>query len=167
MNITDEPVSDELMGNIRACADNALRVLGDLGKADPATIVNAIDEFAYQWQKGNRPSTEVVEDGEEARLIPGSLRREQLAKQFGWRWAKVSFHDEDDASTIGVLSPDRSLVIYPLDYMQAALICRMSTLRSCCPLICFWRTRSQRWNREATATSWREWPTLFPGVDRC
>jgi len=65
--------------------------------------------------EGDRPRTEIVADGDEARLIFGSLWGEQLVKQFGWQWAKVTFEDESEA--FGVFSPDRSLAIYPLEFM--------------------------------------------------
>jgi len=110
------------MGNIKGCAGDALAVLGpDYATAVPATIVEAIDDFAYRWQKGDRPSTDVVEDGEEARLIFGSLWGEQLVRQFGWQWAKITFHDYDDSVAFGVFSPDRSLAIYPLEFLLGCL----------------------------------------------
>jgi hypothetical protein len=122
MNVTEEPVPENLMGNIRGCAKDALKVLGgDFAKADPAMVVEAIDDFAYRWQKGDRPPSNVVEDGEEARLIFGSLWGEQLVKQFSWQWAKVTFHDYDDSFAFGVFSPDRSLAIYPLEFMLGCL----------------------------------------------
>jgi len=122
MNITEEPIPDEILGNIRGCANGAVKVLGDkFANADPATIVEALDEFAYRWQKGDRPPATVVEDGEEARLIFGSLWGEQLVKEFGWQWAKVIFHDYGDSVAFGVFSPDRSMAIYPLEFMLGAL----------------------------------------------
>src|SRR5438045_3324257 len=64
---TDEPPSDEVMGSIRGCAGDALAVLGLDATADPATLVKAADDFAYRWQKGERPPADVVEDTEQAR----------------------------------------------------------------------------------------------------
>jgi hypothetical protein len=117
---TDEPLSDEVMGSIRGCADDALAVLGpEFASADPATIVEAVDAFAYRWQKGARPPADVVEDTEQARLYFGSLWGEQIVKQFGWEWARVEFGD--GSATFGVVSPDRSLVIYPLDFMLGCM----------------------------------------------
>lgn len=122
MNITEQPVPDDIMGNIRGCANDALKVLGSkFAKADPATVVNAVDDFAYRWQKGDKPPTNIVEDGDEARLIFGSLWGEQLVKEFGWQWAKVIFHDYGDSSAFGVFSPDRSMAIYPLEFMLGCL----------------------------------------------
>lgn len=122
MNITEERIPDEILGNIRGCANDALKVLGSkFAKAAPATIIEAVDDFAYRWQKGDRPPATLVEDGEEARLIFGSLWGEQLVKEFGWQWAKVTFHDYDDSIAFGVFSPDRSMAIYPLEFMLGCL----------------------------------------------
>jgi hypothetical protein len=122
MNITEEPMPAEIKDTIRGCAEDALKVLGaSFDTADPSAIVEAIDVFAYRWQKGDRPATDVVEDGEQARLIFGSLWGEQIVKQFGWQWAKVTFHDYDDSFAFGVFSPDRSLAVYPLEFMLGCL----------------------------------------------
>jgi hypothetical protein len=122
MNITEGLVPERMMENIKGCADDAIKVLGaEFADAGPATIVKAVDDFAYRWQKGGRPPSVVVEDGEEARLIFGSLWGQQLVKQFDWQWAKVTFHDYDDSVAFGVFSPDRSLAIYPLEFMLGCL----------------------------------------------
>lgn len=120
MRISDEPIEASLMGNIRGCAADALTVLGGtFAQAQPAAIVEAIDAFALRWQRGKRPGRKVVEDTEQARLIFGSLWGEQLVKQFGWQWARVSFGKDEFA--IGVVSPDRSMAIYPLDFMLGCM----------------------------------------------
>jgi len=119
LKITDEPLNDETMGSIRGCAGDALTVLGIDPSANPTTIVEAVDGFAYRWQKGDRPPADVVEDTEQARLVFGSLWGEQLCRQFGWEWRKVVFGDGSVA--FGVVSPDRSLAIYPLDFMLGCM----------------------------------------------
>jgi hypothetical protein len=122
MNVTEEPIPDDILKSIKGCAKDALKVLsGKLAKGDPTTVCDAVDDFAYRWQKGDRPPADVVEDGEEARLIFGSLWGEQLVKEFGWQWAKVTFHDYDDSFAYGVFSPDRSMAIYPLEFLLGAL----------------------------------------------
>ena len=118
-NMTDEPLNDEAIGSILGCAGDGLAVLGLAPAIPPAEIVEAVDAFAYRWQKGDRPSAEVVEDTEQARLVFGSLWGEQLVRQFGWAWRKVVFGDGSVA--FGVVSPDRSLVIYPLDFMLGCM----------------------------------------------
>ncbi|HVS39847.1 MAG TPA: hypothetical protein VMS17_30090 [Gemmataceae bacterium] len=122
MNITEQEVPKGILDSIKGCADDALNILGSaFANADPPTIVAAVDDFVYRWQKGERPPADVVEDGEQARLLFGSLWGEQIVKQFGWQWAKVTFHDYGDATAFGVFSPDRSLAIYPLDFMLGCI----------------------------------------------
>jgi hypothetical protein len=118
--MSDEPLNDETLTSIRGCANDALEVLGSkYASMDTARVVEAVDKFAYRWQKGKRPSTDVVEDTEQARLIFGSLWGEQLVKQFGWEWRQINFSDGSVA--FGVVSPDRSLAIYPLDFMLGCM----------------------------------------------
>lgn len=118
MNITEDRVPKDIMTNIRGCAKNALGVLGKKYlKAAPSKVVEAIDDFIYRWQRDDRPPEDVVEDDDTARLIMGSLWGEMLVEEFGWEWAKVTFHDYDDSVAFGVFSPDRSLAIYPLEFL--------------------------------------------------
>ena len=117
--MTDEPLNDETMGSIRGCAGDALTVLGLNATADPAALIEAADDFAHRWQKGDRPPSDAVEDTEQARLFFGSLWGEQLCRQFGWEWARVVFGD--GSATFGVVSPDRSLAVYPLDFMLGCM----------------------------------------------
>jgi hypothetical protein len=120
VKFSEQPISDEVMGSIRGCAADALTVLGpEFESADPPAVVKAIDAFAYRWQKGDRPPSEVVEDTDLARLIFGSLWGEQLVKQFAWEWVQVNFGDGSFA--YGVVSPDRSLAVYPLEFMLGCM----------------------------------------------
>ena len=121
MNIAEETIPNDLLDNIRGCANEALKAFGDVIVCfDPASIVDAIDNFVFQWQRGNRPSTDFVEEEEHAKLIIASLWGEQLVKQFQWQWAKMTFCDGN--GTIGVFSLGRSLAIYPFDYVGTCLL---------------------------------------------
>lgn len=121
MNISEQPVPDEIMASINGCAADGRQMLGLSEGADPATLVSAIDDFAYRCQKGDRPPPEVIEDADLARLVLGSLWGEQLVKQFHWEWAQATFHDHGDSTAFGVFSPDRSLAVYPLEFMLGCL----------------------------------------------
>lgn len=118
-NTTDEPMDDEAMGIIRACAGKALAVLGLNAALPAAMLVEAVDDFAHRWQKSDRLPAEVIEDTEHARLYFGSLWGEQLCRQFGWEWRKVVFGDGSEA--FGVVSPDRSLAVYPFHFMLGCM----------------------------------------------
>ncbi len=44
-NITESAIPDNILANIRGCANDALKILGgDLAGADPATVVDAVME---------------------------------------------------------------------------------------------------------------------------
>jgi hypothetical protein len=120
LSVSDQPIPKKTMAHIEGCARDALKVLGaKLAEADPPAIVEAIDAFAYRWQKGRRPPADAVKDTEEARLIFGSLWGQQLVKQFGWEWVQVNFGD--GSFTFAVVSSNRSLVVYPLDFMLGCM----------------------------------------------
>ena len=120
-NITETPLPQDTLDTIKGCAGDALIVLALRRTAGPRKVLAGVDAFACRWQAKDRPAKNVVKDGEEARLIMGSLWGEQLVKKFGWHWAQVTFHDHDDSIAFGVFSPDRSLAIYPLDFMLGCL----------------------------------------------
>lgn len=75
MNVTEEPVPKDMMEHIIGCANDALLVLGkDFTTADPATVVRAIDDFAYRWQRGDQPPKKIVKDGNGVSASQGRLR---------------------------------------------------------------------------------------------
>ena len=118
-NISDRPIDPGTFSSLQGCANEGRNLLGLAGKAaDPKAVVEAIDAFVYSWQKGKRPPKKKL-DPEDAPFIFGSLWGEQLAKRFGWQWAMVTFHDEGDAAAPAVLAPDRSLAVYPIDFLTA------------------------------------------------
>jgi hypothetical protein len=88
--------------------------------ADAATVVEAIDAFAFRWQGGDPGATALTKDLD-ARLILGSLWGEQLIRQFEWEWLKITFHGDQEFVAFGVFSKDRAMGIYPLDFMLHAL----------------------------------------------
>lgn len=116
MKISDSPVADEIMEMINDCIDEGLQALGqNYAKASPVEVVAGVDDFVGRWRKGFRPPAELIDDEDEARFSLGSVWGAQLVNQFGWEWTNVDFGD--DGSAVGVVSPDRSLAIYPFDFM--------------------------------------------------
>jgi hypothetical protein len=69
------------------------------------------------WEEGD------PEDGDDddPAYTFGSLWGEQLVRQLGWEWGRVTFHDHGDTRAIGVFSPDRALAIYPFHFVHACL----------------------------------------------
>jgi hypothetical protein len=119
MYISEGPITDDMLANIRGCADDAATML-DLDRSNKSTadLVKAVNDFMYNWQKGKRPD---IPEEDDPSLTLGSLWGEQLAREFGWEWARVIFHDHDDSQAVGVFSPDRSLAIYPFHFVYGCM----------------------------------------------
>ena len=117
-NISENPIDPGTLSSLQGCANEGRELLGLSGKtAEPKAVVEAIDAFVYAWQKGKRPPKKKL-DPEDAPFIFGSLWGEQLAKRFGWQWAMVTFHDHGDSVAPAVLTPDRSLAVYPIHFLM-------------------------------------------------
>lgn len=115
--ISESPAGADVIKSMAASNQMGMDLLGlkDLA-ASPQSIVEAIDTFVYRWQKGNRPADKSI-DPEDVPFSLGSLWAEQLIRQFGWTWIKVTFLDRKNSVAHAVASPDRSLVIYPIHFL--------------------------------------------------
>lgn len=121
MNVTEQSISNEMQNNIQCCARDAAQLLGvDAKVATPGALVEAVDQFVHKWQQGERPEN-AGEGDEDYSLTLGSLWGEQLVKELGWQWAKVTFHDHEESTAIGVFSADRSLAIYPFHFVYGCI----------------------------------------------
>ena len=119
MNISENEIDAGMLENIRGCAGDAAAMLGlDLAKQPSTEIVEAVDSFVHNWQKGSR---EEVSEDDDLSLTLGSLWGEQMVKELGWEWAGVTFHEHGDAKAVGVFSADRSLAIYPFHFVYGCL----------------------------------------------
>lgn len=119
MNITETAIGAEMLDDIRDCASAAAGLIDvDLNNASPSEIINSIDAFVFEWQKGNRPE---VDEDDDLSLMFGSLWGEQLVRDLGWQWVEITFHDHDDSKAVGVVSPNRSLAIYPLHFVYGCM----------------------------------------------
>ena len=82
-------------------------------------IVAAVDQFVYDWQCGKRPP--ISWEVDDIPYYLGSLWGEQLVRQFGWEWKLITSHEHGDSKAPGVVSPDRSLAIYPIHFIIGCL----------------------------------------------
>ncbi len=119
-NVSEQPLSPDTLSSLEGASRESLGILGLTETADTQQIIDAIDAFVFAWQDGERPLADVV-DPEDAPFALGSLWGNQLVRRFGWEWAIVTFHDHGDSTAPGVLSPDRSLAIYPIHFLIGAL----------------------------------------------
>jgi len=119
LKISDFPVSQDTLGGIAACAQQAATMVGvDFARSSQAEIIGAVDSFLYRWQKGQRPN---LDEDDDLSLILGSLWGEQLVRGEGWQWAVAQFHEQGDSKVVGVFSLDRSIAIYPFNFVRACM----------------------------------------------
>ncbi len=115
----ENAIPEETLATIQGSAEEALNVLGGaFADADAPKLIEAVDDFIYRWQKGERPSEEIVE-AEDAPIMFASLWGEQVVREFGWEWVHIMFDDE--LGTYAVVSPDRSLAIYPFNFVAECM----------------------------------------------
>jgi hypothetical protein len=117
---SEQPFPTETAGALSAEIERGTRLLGVAPDDDPATIVAAVDAFVYAWQCGDRPPQSVL-DAEDAPFTLGAVWGEQFVRRFGWEWRMVTFHEHGDSVAPGVLSPDRSLAVYPIHFVMGCL----------------------------------------------
>ena len=119
MTHSEQPISEDMIESIQACADDARSVVGaEADDLTPEALVAGVDELVYRAQKNKCKD---IDDTWDFSVALGSLWGECLVKQLGWAWAEVTFHGEDDQTAIGVVSPDRSLAIYPFYFVYGCL----------------------------------------------
>jgi hypothetical protein len=118
--ITEERLPRSTAKALKGAVGDGLAILKLDATANPQTVIEAIDAFVDAWQEGRRPPKKVL-DPEDAPYALGSLWGEQLVRQFGWEWAMITFHDHGDSIAPGVLSPDRSLAVYPIHFLLGCL----------------------------------------------
>jgi hypothetical protein len=117
---TEQLFPSDTAGALSAEVERGTQLLGVAPDDDPATVVAAVDAFVYAWQCGDRPPQSVL-DAEDAPFTLGAVWGEQLVRRFGWEWRMVTFHEHGDTTAPGVLSPDRSLAVYPIHFVMGCL----------------------------------------------
>ena len=105
---------------LRVETDAGAKLLGVSADDDPAKIVAAVDAFVFNWQCGDHPPASVL-DAEDAPFRMGAVWGEQFVRAFDWEWKMVTFHEHDDSTAPAVLSPDRSLAVYPIHFIMGCL----------------------------------------------
>lgn len=105
---------------LREEIDAGSKLLGVSPDDDPAKIVAAVDAFVFDWQCGDHPPASVL-DAEDAPFRMGAVWGEQFVRAFDWEWKMVTFHEHKDSTAPAVLSPDRSLAVYPTHFIMGCL----------------------------------------------
>src|SRR6185436_1005296 len=78
------------------------------------------DDFVYRWQKEQRPPLGDNDvDPDDVPIMLASLWAEQIVADFGWQWTQIWF--DEKTWTYAIVSPDRSMVIYPYTFVDDCL----------------------------------------------
>jgi hypothetical protein len=93
VNITEQPLAEKVASNLSGAAAEGAALAGVAVDAPPQKIVESLN--AYVADSLNNSSNEV--DNWTDRALPlGCLWAAQLIREFGWEWATVVQHDEND-----------------------------------------------------------------------
>lgn len=132
---SERNVDAETAKSIASCAEVAAKMVGvNLVDSSPIEIVSAIDRWIRMAQKEGLPKLQTDDESpaeaglgnskndkdshaNELAYHIGSLWGEQLVRELGWQWAIVVFEHHSEMEVVGVFSPDRSLAIYPLNFV--------------------------------------------------
>jgi len=120
MDCSERPASDAILSNLRGCAADGRRLLAPSPLATPAEQVAAADGFVDRWQHGDRPSADAVAAADVPFLL-GSLWGEAVVAALGWAWVQVVFNRHPDTVATAVVSPDRSLALFPIHFILGCL----------------------------------------------
>jgi len=120
--ISEQPLEPNVANSMAESNKQGMDLLGLTDpNAMPVKIVETIDTFVYNWQKGQRPVANKAIDKDDIPFALGSLWAEQLIRQFGWQWVKVTFLDRKNSVAHAVVSADRSLAVYPIHFLIGCL----------------------------------------------
>lgn len=112
----ERTVPDDVRTLIPGAAAEGAQMAGVSMQHEPAAIVAAINQFVAAPPKSGwfkKP------DLWNERALPlGALWGIQFERQFGWTWVMI---EEDGESNFGVFSADRSIGVFPFDYVHDCL----------------------------------------------
>ncbi len=112
----EERIEFEIFGQ------KGLNLLRQDADANPAVLVDAVDSYTHLDQKNNRSFVARMflrkSKNIERALGLGIVWGNQLVRRFGWEWVCVVDQGDD---RYGVVSQDRSLVVYPTYFIKTCL----------------------------------------------
>lgn len=117
--ISARPADLQLMREVEDQSFLGLEMLGGLQASDaPGRIVDAIDRYVVDLQAKNS----VPWDAWYKYYTPlGALWGEEIGRTYDWEWERVWLDENEGQFVYAIVSPDRSMVIYPFRYLIACL----------------------------------------------
>lgn len=119
MNITEESIPITVDRNLLGSSREGAEMVGVSTGSSASEILEAINGFVSAPPKKKLFSK--VNNWDDRALPLGALWGEQLVREFDWEWTSVTFHDQGDSKAVGVVSSDRSLVVYPFHFIFGCL----------------------------------------------
>lgn len=123
MTISERPLTSEEKNEFERYATQARANLGMTdSNIEPNTIVQKLNDFVDQWQQErSNPFKRLLSrkpDPIDVALGLGVVWGDQIVRAFGWEWVCVL---QDGQELYGVVSPNRTLVIFPTYFLKACL----------------------------------------------
>lgn len=101
---------------VAATTSEAMEWLGLPADTSPLSCVTAVHQRVVAIQRGTAPPEEKDIDVE---IALGCLWGTQVARELGWSWMDIDSDGRPYA--IGVVSPSRDMVIYPMNFVHACI----------------------------------------------
>jgi hypothetical protein len=154
--ISERSLTSEELSEFAAYSRKGMQLLGISEALAPAYVVKAVDTYIGSWQSKRRgllsrirsPSGDPVEQS----LALGIVWGNQIVRRFQWSWVCVLIDGEE---RYGVVSPDRSLVIYATYFVKE---CLDHSTADCTVMLAF--------NMQAAGTLAHEAPNQYASVMR-
>ncbi len=130
MDCSERPVTEAILTNLRGCAAEAAGMLGRRGGGGRhAGRAGGGGRRVRRPVAARRPARPGVA-ADDVPFLLGSLWGEAIVAALGWAWAQVVFNRHTDTVAAAVVSPDRSLAVFPIHLvLGAAWTGRASTAR--------------------------------------
>lgn len=119
--VTERKLNDDELAEFDHYFREGLKVLEISENSPPEDIVLAVDGFVDEWQESEPDDTDdssPEEDNVGMALALGIVWGNQIVRKFGWSWVFVT---TGQTERYAVVSPDRSLVIYPAYFLKKCL----------------------------------------------
>ena len=117
MKITEEPLAERTASSIVGAADEGAELLGISADEAPLKIVESLNAYIAKPPRKRKK----VDNWTDRALPLGALWGQQMVREFGWEWAYAIHHDHDGAKFAGVFNKNRSLAIYPFEFVYGCL----------------------------------------------
>jgi hypothetical protein len=109
----ERPLDEDEEAEVRGQIENAREIMSIEPDASPDEIQRVIYEELQRVQSGHVEFDD--QEKENIALGLGCLWGQSVCDQLGWRWANITVGETEG---IGIIAPDRSLVTYPMSFIN-------------------------------------------------